>query len=157
VTGLRSLVVTVAVVFGALRLVHVTLPLVFPETRQGPQAIATLDEVRGQAGFAPVLPAYRPATLGERPSVTLTYTPWPTVTVVWRQGDQFLSITQRRGGPRPAHPPLARPFEDLAGSLWWADEAGSHLILAHGDFWMQIETSLSTRDLRRFADTLAEY
>jgi len=157
VTGLRSLVVIVAVVFGALRLVHVALPLVFPDTRQGPLAIATLDEVRGQAGFAPLLPAYRPAALGERPSVTLTYTPWPTVAVVWRQGDQFLSVTQRRGGPRPAHPPLARQFEDIAGSLWWTDEAGSHLILAHDNFWMQIETSLSARDLRRFADTLAEY
>ncbi|HET9270063.1 MAG TPA: hypothetical protein VFO31_17935 [Vicinamibacterales bacterium] len=157
-TGLRSLIVIIAVVFGALRLAHVGIPLVFPEARLGPVAIASLDDVRRQAGFAPILPAYRPASLGDRPvSMTLTFSPWRTLTVVWQSGPESLTITQRRGGPKPAEPPLARPFEDVPDSTWWTDGARSHLILARGDFWIAIETSLPVRDLRRFADTLREF
>lgn len=153
--GLPSFVVIAAVVFGGLRLVHVTVPTVFPETRQGPMPVSDLEDVRRRVGFAPMLPAYRPAALGERPtSAVITFGPWPTFAIVWQTGDQYLAVTQRRGGPMPEHPPLARPFEDVPGSLWWADASRRHLILERGEFWIQIETSLPTRDLRRFADTL---
>ena len=154
--GLPSFVVIVAVVFGGLRLAHVTVPTLFPETRQGSIAVSDLDEVRRLVGFAPMLPAYRPASLGERPtSALITFGSWPTLAIVWQNGEEYLSVTQRRGGPRPEHPPLARPFEDVPGSTWWADASRRYLLLERGEFWIQIETSLSARDLRRFADTLS--
>lgn len=157
-SALRSLLVITAVVFGVLRVAHVGIPLVFPEARLGPVALASLDDVRRQAGVAPILPAYRPAALGERPlRITLTFSPRRTLTVLWQAGDEMLLVTQRRGGGRPDHPPLARPFEDLADAIWWADGSRSHVILPRRDFWIEIETTLSARDLRRFADTLAEY
>jgi hypothetical protein len=158
VTGLRSFLVIAAVVFGLLRVVHVGVPLAFPETRQGPIALASLDDVRRQAGFAPVLPAYRPASLGERPSsMTLTYRPRPTFTVVWQQGDDYLSVVQQRGGSRPESPPLARPLEGVPDSLWWMEGSRAHLVIARGDFWITIVTSLPPAELRRFADTLSEF
>jgi hypothetical protein len=156
--SLRSFLVITAVVFGALRVAHVGLPLVFPEARLGPVAVASLDDLRKEAGFAPVLPAYRPASLGDRPvRITVTFSPRRTIAVLWQAGDDVLLVTERRGGPKPAHPPLARPFEDLPGSMWWMAGTRSHLILARGDLWIEIETTLPARDLRRFADTLAEY
>lgn len=157
-TGLGSLLVIVLVVFGLLRVVHVGVPLAIPEARQGPVAVARLDDVRRQAGFAPILPAYRPAGLGERPvRLSLSYSPRRTLTVVWAEDDRYLSVVQQRGGARPDLPPLARPFEDVPDTMWWADGARLHLIVPRGEFWIAIETSLSARELRRFVDTLREY
>jgi hypothetical protein len=155
--GLRSLLVITAAVFGLVRLAHVGIPLVFPDARIGPVTIASIDDIRRQAGFAPMLPAYRPATLGERPiAITLTYSPRRTLTTVWRNGDEYLSVVQRRGGRQPDYPPLARPFEDLAGSRWWTNGSRSFLVLSRGSFWITIETSLPARELERFAVTLRE-
>jgi hypothetical protein len=33
----------------------------------------------------------------------------------------------------------------------------SHLVLARGEFWIELETSLPPPELRRFADTLTPY
>jgi hypothetical protein len=157
VKGLGSFVLIAAAVFGALRLVHVSLPLAFPETRQRPIAIARLDDVRQQAGFAAIVPAYRPATLGERPSgITLTYRPRATLTVEWQQSGEYLSVTQQRGGPRPDAPPLARPFEGVQDSLWWMDAGRATLQMPRGEFWITLTTSLPVGELRRFADTLTD-
>ena len=156
--GIRSLLVITAVVFGALRVAHLGVPLVFPEARLGPVVIASLEDVRREAGFAPILPAYRPASLGERPvRITATFSPRRTLAILWQSEGESLLVTQRRGGPRPDHPPLARQFEDLAGSLWWTDGTRSHLLLARGGFWIEIDTTLPASELRRFADTLTEY
>jgi hypothetical protein len=157
-TGLRSFVLIAAAVFAVLRLAHLAVPLVFPETRQGPVAIASLDEVRQRAGFAPILPAYRPAFLGERPaSLTITLSPHPTLVVVWRGNDHELSVTQQRGGPMPHLPPLSRPFEDVADAVWWTSGSRLHLVVPRGAFWIHIETSLSARELRRLVDTLTGF
>jgi hypothetical protein len=158
VKGLTSLAVIVAATFGGLRIAHVSAPIVFPETRRGPVTIASLDELKRRAGFSPLFPAYRPAELGDRPaSITLLFNPRPTCAIVWASGDQYLSVTQRMGGSPPAVPPLAQPFEDVAGSSWWTSDNRSHLVLSRGEFFITIETSRSLRDLRRFADTLTAY
>lgn len=156
--GIGSFVLIAAGVMAGLRVVHLAVPVVFPETRQGPVAVSSLDEVRRRIGFAPILPAYRPAILGEHPSsLAIRFSPSPTFVVTWQEGGHYLSVTQQRGGPKPAHPPLARPLVDVADSIWWVDGARSHLIVSRGGFWIHIETSLDSRDLRRFADTLTEY
>lgn len=156
--GLGSFVLIAAGVLGALRLAHHTIPAVFPETRQGAIAVGDLDEARRRAGFAPLVPAYRPEELGERPSeMTVTLSPYPTFAITWRSNGRFLSVTQRRGGPRPAVPPLVRPLDGLAGSAWWVEEASTHLVLSRDGFWIHVVTSLPARDLRRIADTLTPY
>jgi len=157
-TGLGSFALITAGVLLGLRLLHVSVPLVFPGTRQGPIAIAHLDEVRRQVGFAPLIPAYRPATLGDRPaSMSVLLSPTPTFVIVWREGEQYLSVTQRQGGPRPGHPPLSQPLPGVADSTWWMEGSRCHLILARGEFWIELETSLPPRELKRFADTLTPY
>jgi len=158
VRGLFSLVLITACVMGVLRVAHVSIPMVFPETRQGPIDVASLDEVRRLAGFAPLLPAYRPALLGEQPSsMTFTYHPQPTVVTVWRAGGQYLSVPQQKGGPMPDHPPLAQPLAAVPGSRWWSNGDRSQVILGRGAFWILIDTSLPARELTRFVDTLTPY
>ena len=157
-SGLPTFAVITILVLAALRVVHVAVPAVFPETRQGPIAIASLDEARRHVGFAPLLPGYRPESLGAEPaSMSVALGPWPTFTIAWSSDDQYLSVTQRRGGPEPAHPPISRPLAGVDQSAWWAAGSRNHLILHRDGFWIEIDTTLSERDLRRFADTLAPY
>jgi hypothetical protein len=148
--------ITAGVLLGA-RLLHVAVPLVFPETRQGPIVIANLAEVRPRVGFAPLLPAYRPATLGGQPVMSVVLSPRPTFTAVWQEGEQYLSVTKRRGGPEPERPPITQPLTGVADSIWWMKGSRCHLVLARGEFWIEVETSLPPSELRRFADTLTEY
>lgn len=156
--GFFTLVLVTAGVLGALRVVHVSVPLVFPQTQQGPIDVASLDDVRRLAGFAPLLPVYRPASLGDRPSsMTFSFHPRPTFVIVWRAGDQYLSVTQQQGGPMPGHPPLAQPLTGVPDSTWWTDGARSQVIVARGEFWILIDTSLPARDLIRLVDTLTAY
>ena len=80
--GLFTFVCVTAGVLLALRVIHVAVPAVFPETRQGPITITRLDDVRRLAGFAPLIPAYRPATLGLQPvTMTVVLSPRPVFTV----------------------------------------------------------------------------
>jgi len=154
--GLSSFLIITGVAVLGLRLLHTAVPLAFPETRQGPIRIERLEDVRRVAGFTPLIPAYRPATLGAGPaSMQVWRSPSPTFVIVWQQGDQYLSVTQRLGGARPAHPPLASALEGVADSTWWMAGTRCHLILMRGGFWIELETSLPVGELRRFADTLA--
>lgn len=155
--GLLSFALIAAGVLLVLRLAHVAVPFLFPETRQGPIAVASLDEARRRVGFAPILPAYHPAALGDRPtSISVLLSPVPTVIVVWRAGDEYLSVTQRRGGSKPDHPPLAEPLTDVPDSTWWMAGSQNHLIIWRVGFWIEMATSLPARDLKRFADTLTQ-
>lgn len=155
---LRSFVLITAGVFLALRAVHLAVPMMFPETRQGPITVARLEDVRRQVGFAPLIPAYRPAALGAEPSsMKVWLSPRPAFEIVWRGADDDLIVTQRQGGPEPAHPPIGRPLTDVADSIWWTTGGRSYLILSRGGFWIQLETSLPSRELRRFADTLTPF
>lgn len=156
--GLGSFALITAGVLLGLRLLHVAVPLVFPQTRQGPIAIASLDDVRPRVGFAPLIPAYRPSAFGDLPArMSVAFSPRPVFVIVWQKGEQYLSVTERQGGPAPEHPPLSQPLTDVADSTWWVEGSRSHLVLARGAFWIELETSLPPQELRRFADTLTEY
>lgn len=155
--GLGSFVLVAAAAVLLLRAAHLVLPVFFPGTRPGPIAVASLDEARRRLGFPPFVPAYRPASLGERPPrLVVKLGPEPSFEAVWR-GQQFLSVTQRRGGPRPHHPPISQPLAGVPGSTWWMLEGRHHLIFKKGDFWLEVVTDLSLRDLRRIADTLGSH
>jgi len=155
---LASFLVITAAVFVVLRGLHLAVPVVFPETRQGPIVVARLEDVRRQIGFAPILPAYRPAILGDRPGdMTIELSPVPTFRTVWRGEEHDLTLTQRRGGPDPEIPPLVRPLEGVPNAVWWSAQGRSHLVIRRDDFWIELDTSLPSRELRRFADTLTTY
>ena len=83
--------------------------------------------------------------------------PRPAFAIVWRAGGQYLSVTQRRGGARPALSPVSMPFFDIPDSAWWMDGASLHLVLQRGEFWIELDTSLPRSELKRFADTLGRY
>lgn len=155
--GLGSFVLIAAVVLGGLRAVHVGVPLFVPNARPGPFTPASLEEVSRYAGFAPIVPAYRPASLGERPaSLTVWLSPQPTFAITW-SGDHSLSLVQRLGGSMPDHAPISRPLDGYPESAWWQDGPRCHLVLKHDQFWIEISTDLDARELRRFADTLTRY
>src|SRR3972149_8703081 len=99
--GVGSSLLVAGGLFVVLRVLHVGVPLLFPGTRPGPFAVASLDEAQQRLGFAPLVPAYRPATLGAgRPSLTVTLGPDPTFLAVWR-GGASPPAAPPRGGPRP--------------------------------------------------------
>jgi hypothetical protein len=155
--GLGSFLLIAGAVFVALRVLHVATPLFFPSTRPGPLAVASLDEARRRAGFTPLVPAYHPASLGERPvTLTVMLQPEPRVIIVW-QGEQHLSLDQRRGGRAPDHPPAGRPLAGVPESIWWMEGQRHRLILRRGDLWVDVVTDLPSRDLKRLADTLRPY
>ena len=158
VRGLGSFAVIALTVMILLRVVHVSTPLAFPSTRLGPIVVASVDDARRLTGFEPAVPAYRPALLGDRPaSMTVLLSPRPVFAIAWRASGEYLSVTQRRGGPRPEVPPVSAPLADVPDSAWWMDGANSHLVLQRGEFWIELETSLPRSELKRFADTLGRY
>jgi hypothetical protein len=155
--GLLSFALIAAGVLLVLRLLHVGAPILFPGTRQGPIAVASLDEARERLGFAAIVPAYHPASLGDRPtSISVLLSPVPTVMIVWRQGTESLSLVQRRGGDKPPSPPLAQALADVPDSTWWMAGSQNHLIVWRVGYWIELTTTLPARDLKRFADTLTQ-
>ena len=155
--GVGSLLVITAGVLAVLRLLHAGVPLFVSDARPGPFTFASLADVERQMGFAPLVPAYRPATLGEAPvEIRGWFAPSPTVRIAWR-GARALRITQQRGGAEPDHPPIAQPLSDVADSLWWQDGPLAHLLVRREALWVSIETDLPVRDLRRLAATLTPY
>lgn len=153
-SGLPSFLVVIAAMAGLLRLLHVGAPALFPETRPGPLVVDSLDAVERRAGFRPLVPAYRPASLGERPpTLTVSPHPQPTVLMVWR-GEHYLTVSQRRGGAPPATAGASRPLLEVPDSRWWSEGAVNHAVLRRGALWVVIETDLPPRDLQRLARTL---
>jgi hypothetical protein len=158
VRDVTSFLVITAVVFGVLRGLHLAVPIVFPETRQGPVVTARLEDVKRQVGFAPILPAYRPAILGDHPGeMTIRFSPVPAFRIVWHGAQHDMTLTQRRGGPEPDAPPLAWPLDDVPDAIWWTAGGRSYLVIRRDGFWIELDTSLPPRELRRFADTLRAY
>ena len=156
--GLPAFLLITAGVFVALRGLHVAVPLVFPETRQGAITVTRLEDVQPQVGFAPLVPAYRPAVLGDQaPRMTIRLSPTPAFEIQWRGAEHDLVVSQRRGGPRPVIAPLGRPLDGVPNSTWWVAGQRSHLVLQRDGFWIEMETSLPPRELRRFADTLTAF
>ena len=156
--GLPSFTLVAAIVLIGLRIVHLAVPVLFPDTQPGPIAVASLDEARQRTGFSPIVPAYHPASLSAEPtSITVVFAPSPTLIVVWRAGPDYVSVTERRGGPKPAAPPAAVPLAGVPESSWWTSGAEHHLVVARVGVWIEITTNLPSGDLRRLADTLTVY
>lgn len=154
--GFGSLLVVTAIVLAGLRGVHVLVPAVFPSTRQAPVDVASLDDARRLSGFTPLVPAYRPASLGAGPErMRVAFAGQTTFTIAWRAGGDFLEVTEWAGGREPDRPPLSQPMRDVPDSFWWTEGAVSHLVVKRGDLWVRFATSLPESELRRFADTLA--
>jgi hypothetical protein len=57
----------------------------------------------------------------------------------------------------PAHPPTGQPLAGVADSTWWRDGSVHRLVLKRDEFWIEVETDLPFRDLKRIADTLTPY
>ena len=57
----------------------------------------------------------------------------------------------------PAHPATAEPLLDVPDSTWWRDGPRLHLVLKRDEFWVEVDTDLPSRDLKRIADTLTPY
>jgi hypothetical protein len=142
----------------ALRGIHLSVPFLFPSTRIGPIVVSSLDEAREWLGFPPVVPTYRPASIGAQPaSLSVAFKPSPLLIASWRLGDSYMSLTQRRGGSKPSAPPHAGPFAGVADSTYWLNGSEHHLIVERVGFWIEITTNLPETELRRFVDTLAVY
>jgi len=155
--GIGSFLLVAGGVLVVLRLLHAGVPLFVADARPGPFTFGGLDEVEARMGFVPITPAYRPASLGERPTeIVGWYGPEPMLRIVWRE-EQTLAITQQVGGDAPSSPPTARALLDVPDSLWWQEGPMATLVVRRGDRWLVIETDLPVRDLRRMADTLALY
>ncbi len=64
-------------------------------------------------------------------------------------------------GPAPPGiadgPAGSQPLPDVADSTWWRDGSRHRLALKRGEFWIEVETDLPARDLKRIADTLTPY
>src|SRR3990172_5298650 len=58
--GLGSFLLVAGGLFVVLRVLHVGVPLLFPGTRPGPFAVASLDEAQQGLGFPPLVPPYPP-------------------------------------------------------------------------------------------------
>ncbi len=155
--GLGSFLFITAIMLIVLRGLHAGVPLFVADARPGPFTFADLGDVEPRLGFAPLVPAYRPARLGDRPArIDGWFAPEPTVIIEWR-GDGRLAITQQRGGRPPDGPPTAQPLSGVAGSRWWQDGPTAHLILERDGIWLAIETDLPVSELRRLADTMTPY
>ena len=155
--GSLAFLVVAAVVLLAMRGVHLATPMLFPGTQQGPIALGSLDDVRPRAGFSPVVPGYHPASLGAGPSsISLLVNPTPTVILVWRRNDTYLSMTEQRGA-KPGTPEGAVALEGVPDSLWWASGSEKHLVVSRLGYWIELVTNLPASDLKRFADTLTIY
>lgn len=156
--GLPTFTLIAAAVLIGLRILHLTVPVLFPGTQPGPIALASLDEVQQRTGFSPIVPAYHPASLGADPtSITVVFATKPTLIVVWRQGNDYLSLTQWRGSPKPGAPPTAGALPGVADSTAWSSGTEHHLIVARVGFWIELITNLPMSELKRFADTLTVY
>lgn len=160
--GIASLLVIAAVLFLALRAIHVGIPLVYPRVLRGPFSLDGLAEVEEYTGFSPLVPFFRPQALGQEPvHVTVTRPPRAEVVVFW-QGDRFLYLEERDGGSGPPVPENARSWS-LEGPAaagenhWWRQGRTVYAVTRRGDLWIEVRTDLSDDDARRIVETLRPY
>jgi hypothetical protein len=152
--GVLSLVVIAGTFFLVIRVIHLVVPLFYPQVLAGPFSVEELAQVEQYTGFSPLAPFYRPEELGQRPvNITAERRPRPRVTVFWH-GERFLYLEQRLDGDRPRVPPDTRPFPVLEDGERWIEGATWHAVGKRGDFWVLIRTDLGDEDLRRIAETL---
>jgi hypothetical protein len=160
--GLVSLVVLAALLWLALRAIHVGIPLVYPQVLRGPFSLDSLAEVEDYTRFSPLVPFFRPEVLGEQPvHVTVTRPPRAEVVVFW-QAERFLRLAEREGGERPAVPHDARTWT-LRGPAaagenhWWQRGRTVYAVARRGELWIELRTDLSSDDARRIVESLRRY
>ncbi len=152
-----SFALLAALVFGALRLVHLMVPVLYPKVLAGPFSLESIEQVEEYAGFAPRVPFYRPQTLGARPvNVTVERRPFPRMRVFW-QGEHFLVLEETRGGPQPLHLPSDHPLPGHPGAAWWTEGRTQHVVYRLDDLWIDLRTDLPPQDVQRLVDTLRPY
>ncbi len=152
--GFLSLVVIVGGFFLAARVLHLVIPMFYPQVLSGPFSVEELGDVAQYTGFPPLTPFYRPQQLGQKPvNITAERRPHPRVTIFWH-GDNFLYLEERQDGLRPTTPVDTRPFPALEDGRRWAEGNTLYAIGKKGDFWISLRTDLGEEDLRRLAETL---
>jgi len=136
--GIVSLLVIAAVLLLVLRAIHVGIPIFYPRVLRGPFSLGSLAEVEEYTGFPPLVPFFRPQTLGERPvNVTASRPPKAEVVVFW-QADRFLYLEEREGGTPPPVPENARTW-GLEGPAaagehhWWRQGRTIYAVAHRGD------------------------
>jgi len=160
--GIATLLVVFGVLFLLLRALHLGVPLLYPKVLQGPFSLESVAEVEEYAGFSPLVPFFRPATLGERPvHVTVTRRPRARVAVFW-QGERFLYLEEREGGGPPPVPENAREWSLATPGApeearWWRQGRTVHAVARRGDHWVEVRTDLPADDARRVVETLRPY
>jgi len=152
-----TFLLVVAGLLVALRLVHLALPLLYPPVLSGPFSVDDVGQAEQYTGFPPRVPFYRPEVLGTAPVyVTARRRPHPQVTVFW-QGDRFLYLNERRGGPEPFVRPEARPLPGHPESSQWREGRTWRVVLELDDLWIELRTDLPEEDLHRLVETLRPY
>jgi len=157
--GLVSLLVVAGIVLAILRVIHLGLPLVYPQVLRGPFSLDAVADVEEYSGFSPLVPFYRPQVLGQKPiNITVKRGLEPEVTIFW-QGDHFLYLHERRGGPRPPVPETARPVEGAPDheTVSWRQGRTTYAQTRRGEIWVELRTDLGENDVRRILDTLRAY
>lgn len=155
--GVVSLLVILALVLGLLRLIHLVVPIFYPQVLSGPFSLASFDEVEEYAGFSPLLPFYRPESLGTRPvHITVTRRPEPRVVVFW-QAEHFLYLSQERGRMPPVPGFVERQLPGHPGSIRWREGRTRYARVRFGDRWVEVRTDLSDEDMERIVDSLRPY
>lgn len=160
--GIASLLVLLGVFFLVLRALHVGVPLFYPKVLRGPFSLESVAEVEEYAGFSPLVPFFRPESLGERPiHVTVTRGPRARVAIFW-QGERFLYLEERHGGGAPPVPENAREWAlTVAGApeeaRWWRQGRTVHAVAHREDRWVEVRTDLPAEDARRVVETLRPY
>ncbi len=157
--GLVSLLVVAGIVLVILRVIHLGLPLVYPQVLRGPFSLDAVADVEEYSGFSPLVPFYRPQVLGEKPiNITVTRGLEPEVLIFW-QADHFLYLQERRGGPRPPVPETARPVAGTPGTdtVTWRQGRTTYAQTRRGEVWVELRTDLGANDVRRILDTLRGY
>jgi hypothetical protein len=155
--GLRAagiLAALAALFFGGLWIVHVTVPIFYPEALRGPFVIENIEEAERYSGYSPLAPFYRPEKLGQRPiSITVTRRPHGKVVVFW-QGEKFLYLSQELDSQKQVHRSDRRSFPDHGDTTWWQEGSTHYLQFRKDDLWLEMRTDLSEQEIGRILDTL---
>ena len=155
--GIASLLVIAGAWLLLLRLVHLAVPMLYPAAFTGPISVDDFEAAGRHAGFSPRLPYYRPAALGTGPvHITASRRPRPKVVTFW-QGERFLYLAEREGGPAPSRGVRGTPLEGRPGSRYWRAGETHHVVLELDGHWIEIRTDLTFVDVERIVDTLTPY
>lgn len=140
--------------FAALRVLHVALPIFYPQMLTGPFRVESPAAAHGYLGFAPRLPFYRPQQLGPRPlDVTVARRPHPEIVILWK-AERFLRLTERKGGDPPMIAATGQSLPGHPDAVVWGDRHTRRVVLKIDDLWIELDTDLSERDVLRLIDTL---